>query len=68
MPAGEKARPWLFGVARRALANHHRGERRHTALTIRLAFELSAIQRQPREELAEMDTLAKAFADLSDGY
>ncbi|WP_308250219.1 RNA polymerase sigma factor [Sphaerisporangium fuscum] len=55
-------------MARRALANHHRGERRHTALTARLASELSAVQRQPREEPADMDALAKAFADLSDGY
>ncbi|MFD8557941.1 RNA polymerase sigma factor [Streptosporangium canum] len=68
VPAGEKARPWLFGVARRVLANYHRGERRHTALTARLASELSAVQRQSREESAEVDALAKAFADLSDDY
>jgi RNA polymerase sigma factor (sigma-70 family) len=68
VPSGEKARPWLFGVARRVLANHHRGERRHTALTARLAAELSGIRRQPSEESADMDTLAKAFAELSDGY
>ncbi|GGO62659.1 RNA polymerase sigma factor [Nonomuraea cavernae] len=67
VPAGEKARPWLFGVARRVLANHHRGERRHTALTARLASELSAIQHL-REEPADMDALAEAFAELSDGY
>ncbi|MFF0771032.1 RNA polymerase sigma factor [Nonomuraea wenchangensis] len=68
VPAGDKARAWLFGVARRALANHHRGERRHTALTARLASELSAIQRQPREESADLDVLAKAFANLPDGH
>lgn len=28
VPAGEAARPWLYGVARRVLANHYRGERR----------------------------------------
>lgn len=67
VPVGEKARPWLFGVARRVLANHHRGERRHTALTARLASELSAIQ-HPWEQPVDMDALAEAFADLSDGY
>lgn len=36
VPAGESARPWLFGVARRVLANHYRGERRRLALADRL--------------------------------
>jgi len=42
LPAGEAARPWLYGVARRALANHHRGERRRVALGERLRSELAA--------------------------
>jgi RNA polymerase sigma-70 factor (ECF subfamily) len=41
IPAGEAARPWLYGVARRALANHHRGDRRRTALGERLRSELA---------------------------
>lgn len=36
VPAGDAARPWLFGVARRVLANHYRGERRRLALADRL--------------------------------
>ena len=36
VPEGDHARPWLFGVARRVLANHYRGERRRTALGDRL--------------------------------
>ncbi|UJP41407.1 RNA polymerase sigma factor [Cellulomonas palmilytica] len=32
----DAARPWLFGVARRVLANHYRGERRRLALAERL--------------------------------
>ena len=36
VPAGEQARPWLFGVARRVLANLYRGERRRHALADRL--------------------------------
>src|SRR5262245_59843684 len=41
VPAGDRARPWLMGVARRVLANHRRGERRRTALGDRLRTELA---------------------------
>jgi RNA polymerase sigma factor (sigma-70 family) len=40
LPAGDDARMWLYGVARRVLANHHRGERRRSALADRLHAEL----------------------------
>jgi RNA polymerase sigma-70 factor (ECF subfamily) len=40
VPVGEQARPWLFGVARRVLANHYRGERRRVALADRLRDSL----------------------------
>ena len=42
IPAGEAARPWLYGVARKVLANQRRGEQRRTALGERLRFELAA--------------------------
>lgn len=42
VPSGERARLWLYGVARRTLANHRRGESRRTALTQRLGEELTA--------------------------
>jgi RNA polymerase sigma-70 factor (ECF subfamily) len=41
LPPGAEARLWLFGVARRALANHERGERRRG----RLAEQLRATAR-----------------------
>src|SRR3984885_8000211 len=41
MPRDPQARLWLYGVARRVLANHHRGERRRSALTDRLRAELA---------------------------
>jgi len=41
IPAGEAARPWLYGVARRVLANQRRGEQRRTALGERLRSELA---------------------------
>jgi RNA polymerase sigma factor (sigma-70 family) len=47
VPAGEQARLWLYGTARRVLANHHRGERRRLALADRLKAELAVSYRQP---------------------
>lgn len=41
VPEGDEARLWLFGVARRVLANHRRGLRRRRRLTNRLAGELA---------------------------
>jgi RNA polymerase sigma-70 factor, ECF subfamily len=65
-PAGAELRPWLFGVARRVMANQRRGERRRTALGERLAASvdhasLEAIR--PEEAGSE---LARAFATLSE--
>ena len=40
LPAGDDARMWLYGVARRVLANYRRGERRRSALADRLHAEL----------------------------
>jgi RNA polymerase sigma-70 factor (ECF subfamily) len=40
VPRGQAARPWLFGVARRVLANFYRGERRRSALADRLRASL----------------------------
>jgi RNA polymerase sigma factor (sigma-70 family) len=40
VPAGDEARLWLFGVARRVLANRRRGEQRRHRLADRLRQEL----------------------------
>ncbi|MFE3451306.1 RNA polymerase sigma factor [Nonomuraea sp. NPDC059194] len=42
VPEGDGARLWLYGVARRTLANHFRSEGRRTALASRLREELTA--------------------------
>jgi RNA polymerase sigma-70 factor (ECF subfamily) len=42
MPAGAEARLWLYGVARRVLANHHRAGLRRKKLGERLRQEISA--------------------------
>ncbi|PPK97797.1 RNA polymerase sigma-70 factor (ECF subfamily) [Kineococcus xinjiangensis] len=47
VPAGDDARPWLFGVARNVLANHYRGERRRLALADRLRQELPHVAPAP---------------------
>jgi RNA polymerase sigma factor (sigma-70 family) len=42
VPSGGEARMWLYGVARRMLANQQRGERRRERLAERLRLELPA--------------------------
>lgn len=65
-PVDEEVRPWLFGVARRVLANQRRGERRRSALAERLTAEtdLSAVTSvvAPGSD----SRVARAFAMLSD--
>ncbi|MET8002922.1 RNA polymerase sigma factor [Nonomuraea glycinis] len=64
MPAGDEARLWLYGVARRVLANHHRAESRRNALALRLREDLTqwaeSVIEQPHSEARE------AFSRLSD--
>ena len=64
-PHGQELRPWLFGVARRVIANQRRGERRRSALGERMAanVEPAALEAVPEEATSE---LARAFATLSE--
>jgi RNA polymerase sigma-70 factor, ECF subfamily len=41
VPGGDQTRPWLFGVARRVLSNHHRSMRRGARLGERLRESLA---------------------------
>lgn len=61
VPDGDAARPWLFGVARRVLANHYRGERRRLALADRLRERLVDVV--PAHEPTDT-TLAQAMDRL----
>jgi RNA polymerase sigma factor (sigma-70 family) len=63
IPPGPEARLWLYGVARRVLANHHRGERRRSALAGRLRDDLAAAYRPP-EYTGELAAIAEAFRRL----
>jgi RNA polymerase sigma factor (sigma-70 family) len=60
VPAGDQARLWLYGTARRVLANHRRGERRRLALAERLRADLAATYRPPELDGGAAD-LAAAF-------
>lgn len=59
VPPGDAARPWLFGVARRVLANLYRGERRRTALADRLRASLSEVV--PAPDLAPVEVAMAAL-------
>jgi RNA polymerase sigma factor (sigma-70 family) len=63
VPAGPDARLWLYGVARRVLANHHRGERRRSALADRLRADL-AVSYQPPGYTGELAPIAAAYRRL----
>jgi RNA polymerase sigma factor (sigma-70 family) len=66
VPADDRVLPWLYGVARRILANQRRGERRRTALAGRLAADvqnLATYIREPGGPTAEQ--IARAFRRLS---
>lgn len=65
MPSGEVSHLWLYGVARRILANHRRGERRRTKLADRVRDELAARLPLPVPS-GEGTSFAAAFRSLSD--
>jgi len=63
VPPGDEARLWLYGVARRLLANHQRGERRRTAASDRLRTQLVAGY-QPPQFAGELAEIAAALRTL----
>jgi RNA polymerase sigma-70 factor (ECF subfamily) len=63
VPPGDAARLWLYGVARRTLANHRRGERRRLALAGRLRADLAAAG-QPPGFTGELTDVVRAFRCL----
>ncbi len=63
VPPGDQTRPWLYGVARRVLANHVRGEGRRHALADRLRNELAESAEPPRT-LTDNSPAAIAFRCL----
>jgi RNA polymerase sigma factor (sigma-70 family) len=67
VPAGDEARLWIYGVARRTLANHHRSRNRQRRLDERLQHEVARVlasTQRPRES-AEIARISAAFNRLS---
>lgn len=64
VPEGQ-ALPWLYGVARRVLANHRRGETRRHGLADKLRDDLRAMP-TVFEPSFELQYAAEAFRQLSD--
>jgi RNA polymerase sigma factor (sigma-70 family) len=67
VPPGPGARPWLYGVARNALANQQRSKRRRARLTGLLLAESVLRATHPAEVDTEIARAAAAFARLGDG-
>lgn len=51
VPSGDQARLWLFGTARRVLANHRRGNERRERLGHRLSSLPDGVSPDPADEL-----------------
>jgi RNA polymerase sigma-70 factor (ECF subfamily) len=68
VPPEDEARLWLYGVARRVLANHLRGEGRRSRLGDRLRTELAdqAIIQDPADEVVQVATIRIALARLDE--
>lgn len=67
VPDGEEARLWLYGTARRVLANHHRSRRRQNRLVDQLEHELTveAASVTASQQGSDWAEISAAFARLS---
>lgn len=66
VPDGDRARLWLYGTARRTLANHYRGRRRRRRLVARLHAEpIKLIEPAVVSDGPEAAGVATAFSRLS---
>ncbi|WP_250006744.1 RNA polymerase sigma factor [Actinoplanes sp. M2I2] len=67
LPGGDETRLWLYGVARRVLANQHRGGRRRERLAARLRERLAAVVvTDPAAEASRRVTVHAALARLGE--
>jgi RNA polymerase sigma-70 factor (ECF subfamily) len=64
VPDGEEGRLWLYGIARRTLANQQRAERRRTRLSGRLRSELAVAVRARAEPSPGGATMVRALGRL----
>jgi RNA polymerase sigma factor (sigma-70 family) len=66
LPSDAESRLWLYGVARRLLANLRRGELRRTALGGRLRQELATVFPDISHAVVERQVIAAALDRLAD--
>lgn len=66
VPSGSEARPWLFGVARRVLADGRRGSRRRRNLAERLRGDLGALLGPDQLGAVETNVVVRAALDRLD--
>ncbi len=65
VPVGEETRPWLYGVARRVLANQRRGAGRRATLGQRLRDELRTVVPDSSDEVVQQADVTTAMRRLS---
>jgi len=66
VPAGDDARLWLYGVARRVLANQRRGELRRMRLGERLRVELPAMLAEHAPPSGDRPAVLTALSELDE--
>lgn len=66
LPDGEQATSWLYGVARKVLANHFRGENRRQARNVELDAELADLYAAAPEQGVEVAAIGEVFRALGD--
>ena len=65
VPGGSEARPWLYGVARRVLANQRRGDARRAALGDKLRVQLTRAVADLVDAVDDRTEVNAAMARLS---
>ncbi|AQZ69321.1 RNA polymerase, sigma-24 subunit, ECF subfamily [[Actinomadura] parvosata subsp. kistnae] len=66
VPQEDEARLWLFGVARKVLANQRRGERRHEQRTAALRAQLAAsplVAELPGEDFSQLGQVFRSLPE-----
>ncbi len=65
VPEGDETRPWMYGVARRVLANHRRGNRRRSHLGQRLRQEVATVVPDSSDDVVQRADVTAAMQRLS---
>ncbi|WP_433367846.1 RNA polymerase sigma factor [Streptosporangium sp. CA-115845] len=66
LPEGEEATLWLYGVARKVLANHYRGDNRRRARHIGLDAKMADLYGDSPDSKVELEAIGQVFRTLSD--